>query len=118
MFHLVAALPVLFAYDVATSDPATIMAEQQYVLAMAADEADGVIEITVTAASAKPVGVIYTLTVEGDSTTRHSGSTRITGAAPSVISRVNIRSEGNWCATLNVEQDNGATYTLSEGPCA
>lgn len=76
----------------------------------------GEVEIRVIGHSANAVEVSYHLDVKGNSTTRHSGRTRLKPGVEATLSRVKVSTSGDWCATLEVEQGDDR-YTLEEGSC-
>lgn len=75
------------------------------------------VEIIVTGQSPDPVSVNYKLEVSGQSTTRHSGSTRLAAGDKQTLSRVRVSTAKRWCAVLQVEQSNGVNYRLTDGMC-
>lgn len=76
----------------------------------------GEVEIRVIGHSDNAVEVSYHLDVKGNSTTRHSGRTRLKPGVEATLSRVKVSTDGDWCATLEVEQGEDR-YTLEEGSC-
>lgn len=61
--------------------------------------------------------VAYEMEVIGSSRARHSGATTIPAGERLVLSRMNIGFAKNWCARVDVEEETGATYTLTAGNC-
>lgn len=94
-----------------------IMVNQHRALSMTTQDNGDTTEIIVTAKTDDPVQVSYKLAVAGKSSTRHSGSTRLSSGPEQVISRVRITRDKDWCATLDVKQGDGLSYRLTNGPC-
>jgi hypothetical protein len=93
------------------------MNNQFRTLKMSSKQNEGNVEITVIGLSPDPVLVSYKLEVSGQSTTRHSGSTRLSAGDRQILSRVRVSAQQRWCATLQVEQSNGVQYRLTDGTC-
>ena len=99
------------------SESEEIMENQHRALTLTSQENGKMTEIIVTAQTDNPVQVSYKLAVAGDSSTRHSGSTRLSPGTDQVLSRVRIARAERWCATLDVKQGDGLAYRLTNGPC-
>ncbi|MEL7188838.1 MAG: curli-like amyloid fiber formation chaperone CsgH [Pseudomonadota bacterium] len=77
---------------------------------------EGEVEFRVIGLSESAVEVSYKLDVKGNSTTRHSGRTRLSPGVEATLSRVKVATNGDWCAILEVEQGSDR-YTLKDGNC-
>ena len=76
------------------------------------------VEILIRTTSASGMEVKYALELQGRSSTRHAGRTQLNGAVGSVLSRVRVPDDSEWCATLEVTPAEGAAYRLQQGRCA
>ena len=83
-----------------------------------ADGSDDFVEILIRTTSASGMEVKYALELQGRSSTRHTGRTQLNGAVGSVLSRVRVPDDSEWCATLEVTPAEGAAYRLQQGRCA
>ncbi|MEL7198804.1 MAG: curli-like amyloid fiber formation chaperone CsgH [Pseudomonadota bacterium] len=90
--------------------------ESTQALKLEKEALSGAVEIRVLGHSSNAVDVSYTLSVTGNSTTRHAGKTRLSPGVEATLSRVKISTDGDWCAVLEVEEQ-GRSYTLTKGMC-
>ncbi len=61
--------------------------------------------------------VSFSIEVTGSSSSKHSGSLTLAANDPQTLSTLKIRTNGDWCAKVTVEEEGRAPYELREGPC-
>ena len=76
------------------------------------------VEIQLIAHSDITQQVEYSLELVGNSRSRHNGSTSIPAGDRQVLSRMKTNVTDAWCATVNVTEESGESYTLTAGACA
>jgi hypothetical protein len=86
-------------------------------LALDVASREGMLEVRLIGRSAHAQVVSYTLEVTGNSTSRHEGRTTLTAGTQAVLSTMRTQAGENWCVTLVAEEEGGAPYTISRGPC-
>lgn len=91
--------------------------ESGQVLWMDSNIDSGMAEIIVRSNASVPMRVEYELSVEGNNRTHHKGATTVMPGEGHILSRVRVSNNSAWCATLDVKQDDGLQYRLSEGGC-
>lgn len=75
------------------------------------------VEIQLIANSSITQQVEYVLELVGNSSARHSGSTNVAAGDRHVLSRLTTNVSDTWCATVEVTEANGESYTLTAGAC-
>ncbi len=112
MFELAA---IMLAGVSAMSD-----APPERALSLEIEETAGFVGISLVARSPVAQKVEYTVELVGTSNSRHKGSTVIPAAERRVLSQMHtaVRNGDEWCARVDVREQNGESYTLSAGDCA
>lgn len=92
--------------------------EASRALALEVVEHGDSVELELIAQSRVAQQVQYTVELIGTSTARHRGDTTIPAGERQVLSRLKSNVAGGWCATVDVTEGTGATYTLTAGDCS
>lgn len=79
------------------------------------DTNSGQKSVQVLARSAISQRVSYELKTSGGSTTSHKGATTLGADQPSTLSSVTFSAGSQWCVALNVEEELGEKYSITEG---
>lgn len=79
------------------------------------DNGSGDISVALKAQSTHNQRVSYQLKTSGASTTVHKGATQLRADQPAILSNVRFRAGDNWCVSLDVEEENGSRYSISDG---
>ena len=99
------------------SGSATAAGEQRPALALSISEFDDRIELELIADSPVEQHVDYTIELVGASRAKHRGSTQLSAGSSQVLSRLNANYDESWCATVDVKEASGQSYTLVAGDC-
>lgn len=86
-------------------------------LALNVVESEGLVEVQLIANSQVTQQVEYHVELVGNSRSRHNGNTSIQGGSTHVLSTLRTNYDENWCATVEVTEASGASYTLTAGDC-
>jgi len=81
-------------------------------------ERGDMVEIELVANSPITQQVQYDVELIGNSRARSRGDTNIAAGTRHVLSRLRTNIGETWCATVDVTEDSGATYTLTAGDCS
>lgn len=81
-------------------------------------EAKEFVVIELLADSEREQRISYDIEVIGLSRSRHSGQSTVGPGTTPPISRIRISHSGDWCASVDVREENGTSYTLEAGPCS
>ena len=93
-------------------------ADKPRALALEVVEQGDSVELALVAQSQVAQQVTYSVELTGTSTARHRGDTQIPAGERQVLSRLKSNVAGGWCATVEVTEGSGASYTLTAGDCA
>ena len=91
--------------------------EQRPALALSVVEHHDRIELELIADSPVEQHVDYTIELVGASRAKHRGSTQLSAGSSQVLSRLNANYDESWCATVDVKEASGQSYTLVAGDC-
>ena len=91
--------------------------DQRPALALSVAEFDDRVELELIADSPVAQHVDYTTELVGASRAKHSGSTHLAAGERHVLSRLNANYGESWCATVDVKEASGQSYTLTAGDC-
>lgn len=91
--------------------------DQRPALALNVQEYEDRVELELIADSPVAQHVDYTIELVGSSRAKHSGSTHIEAGKRHVLSRLNGSYGESWCATVDVTEASGQSYTLTAGDC-
>lgn len=80
-----------------------------------ADNGSGDISVALKAQSTQNQRVSYQLKTSGASTTVHKGATQLRAGQPAILSNVHFRAGDSWCVSLDVEEENGSRYSITDG---
>ncbi|WP_299194212.1 curli-like amyloid fiber formation chaperone CsgH [uncultured Erythrobacter sp.] len=86
-------------------------------LTLDVEESGDMVEIQLVANSPVTQQVEYELELVGGSRSRHSGNTSIAAGDRHVLSRLRTNIGDGWCATVEVTEASGQSYTLTAGDC-
>ncbi|EDL48754.1 curli-like amyloid fiber formation chaperone CsgH [Erythrobacter sp. SD-21] len=92
--------------------------ESEQAISMRIEDGDGTIQIEMIAKSPHDQVVDYQIEVIGDSRSRHSGKSKVPAQTETSISQFRVSHSGTWCATAEITEQSGSTYTLTAGDCA
>jgi len=92
--------------------------EPHRALTLSVVEGSDDVEIQLIAHSDVSQQVEYSLELVGNSRSRHNGNTSIPAGDRQVLSRMKTNVTDTWCATVNVTEESGESYTLTAGVCA
>ena len=87
-------------------------------LALNVQEMDDSVEVQIVANSMRAQQIEYAIELVGSSRSRHKGSTTIAADETQVLSRLKTGFQDSWCATLDVTEGDGTSYTLTAGDCS
>ncbi len=93
-------------------------AEPPRALALNVIESDGSVEVELVANSPVTQQVQYEIELVGTSRARHRGDTSVPAGNRQVLSRFKTSVADSWCATVDVTEASGASYTLTAGDCS
>lgn len=79
------------------------------------DNGTGDISVALKAQSTQNQRVTYQLKTSGASTTIHKGATQLRADQPATLSNVRFRAGNDWCVLLDVEEENGNRYSITDG---
>lgn len=98
---------------------AAAMATSEPPRAITMDVAEAADRVTVVLKghSAFDQQVSYELVLEGQSTSRHEGRTRLAAGETSVLSTMRMSADGPWCVRAKITEADGTSYEYSEGVC-
>ena len=103
-----------FAHSAASEDQS---AGSQRALTLVVNEGDGLVQLELIAQSSTTQTVEYTLELTGANTSRHRGNSTIIAGERQILSTMKTGNAGDWCANVDVTEENGARYRLSAGDC-
>lgn len=86
-------------------------------LALNVEENGDMVEIQLVANSSVTQQIAYEIELVGGSRARHSGNTNIAAGDRQVLSRLRTSIGDGWCATVEVTEASGESYTLTAGDC-
>jgi len=93
-------------------------APQSRAIALQVQEDENSVEVEIVARSGIAQTVDYTIELVGSSRSRHRASTSVPANEDRVLSRLKTGYTENWCATLDVTEGDGTSYTLTAGDCS
>ena len=76
------------------------------------------VEIQLIANSVRAQEVEYAIELVGSSRSVHKGRTTIPADERVILSRLKTSLNDDWCATLDVTEQDGTSYSLTAGDCA
>ena len=79
------------------------------------ESGDGTIAVLLTGNSTQSQRVTYELKTSGASISTHKGTTTLRALEPTMLSNVRFSAGNQWCVSLDVEEDNGEHYTITDG---
>ncbi len=93
------------------------MTETAHALSLDVETRDGMLEVRLVGLSAEAQEVRYTLEVKGNSTSRHSGATKLAAGTRAVLSTMRTSAGADWCVRLEAQDADGAPYAVTRGTC-
>ena len=112
-----AALTPVLAVSMGGAAAASGGGEESRSLALSVVEGESDVELELISNAAADTRVEYEIELIGNSRARHAGNTQLTGGERHVLSRLRANFSESWCATVNVTEADGTTYTLTAGDC-
>jgi hypothetical protein len=87
-------------------------------VALEVSEVGNRIEVKLVSLPGKRQTLSYSLEVMGRSTSKHRGKTTVAGDARKVLSTITSEASADWCVRASIDEENGNSYEIVEGPCS
>lgn len=93
------------------------MTDESPALSLDVQHTGNLIEVRLIGNAAHTQEVSYQIEVIGQSTSRHSGKTTLTGGTTAVLSTMRASVGADWCVKLVAQEAGREPYEIIEGPC-